>query len=82
MITLKLIKIANILSKEGDVVDKESYQIVKYFKDKTMLGIYLQSSDTLTNKRHMMSPKGMEINKNKFNNNILKSIKFTLNELR
>ena len=77
----KLIKIANILSKEGDIVEKESYQIVKHFKNKTQLGIYIQSSDILTNKRHMMSHKGMETNKAKFDKNVIKSIKFALNKI-
>jgi len=77
----KLIKIANLLSQKGDIVDKESYQIAKYFKDKTKIGVYLQSSDILTNKRHMLSHKGMEMNKSKFNKNVIKAIKFALKEL-
>jgi hypothetical protein len=78
----KLIKIANILFKEGDVVEKETYQIAKYFRNKSPLGIYIQSSDVLTNKRHMLSHKGIETNKSKFNKNVIKSIKFALSELK
>lgn len=78
----KIIRIANILSNFGDVVEKETYQIVKHFNNKIPLGIYLQSSDVLTNKRHMLSHKGMETDKNKFNKNVIKSIKFALGKLK
>ena len=78
----KVIRIANILSNFGDVVEKESYQIVKYFNNKIPIGVYLQSSDILTSKRHMMSHKGMETDKSKFSKNVIKSIKLALRELK
>lgn len=74
----KVIKISKILSGFGDIVEKETYQIVKYFKGKVPLGVYLQSSDVLTNKRHMLSGKGMETDKNKFNKNCVKAIKIAM----
>lgn len=78
----KVIELSSILSDFGDAVDKESYQVVKYFKDKIPLGIYLQSSDVLASKRHMMSPKGMEINRAKFNKNIIKAMRIALDRVK
>ena len=77
----KLISLAKKLSKFGDVVEKESYQIVKHFRNKVPIGVYIQSSDVLTNKRHMLHRK-METDKNKFNSNVVKSIKIALEKLK
>ncbi|MEK7549129.1 MAG: hypothetical protein AAB496_01395 [Patescibacteria group bacterium] len=74
----KVIRIASILSDFGDVVEKESYQIVKHLKKDSRIGVYLQASDVLSNKRHMLHPRGMEINREKFNRNVIKSLGFSL----
>jgi hypothetical protein len=77
-----LIKAAKKLSKYGDMVEKESYQIVKAFKNKIPLGVIMISSDVLSIKKHMMDNKNFKPNKENFANTFIKSIKIMVNELK
>lgn len=72
-----LISLAEKLSKQGDIVDKESYQIVKYLKNKS-LGIMFMTSDLLSVKKHMMTLEGFSPDKKKFAENTIKAIKIAL----
>ncbi len=72
-----LISLAEKLSKQGDIVDKESYQIVKYLKNKS-LGIMFMTSDLLSVKKHMMTLEGFSPDKKKFVENTIKAIKIAL----
>lgn len=74
-----LIILGEKLAKKGDIVDKESYQIAKYFKNKIPLGMMLMTSDILTIKKYMLTAKIFNPNKKKFNKNCIKAIKIALN---
>jgi hypothetical protein len=72
-----LIKIAKILSRTADIVDKETYQIAKHL-NKKKLGIMLMSSDILSVKKHMLEDKTFDLDKEKFNNKVTEAIKYFL----
>lgn len=76
-----LIKLAKILSNAGDVVEKESYPIVKYFRKKVPLGVMMVSSDVLSIKKHMMT-ENFKPDKNKFSKACINAVKVVLKELR
>ena len=78
-----LILLSNTLLKYGNVVDKESYQIVKGFNGKVPLGIMLMASDVLSVKRNILKQgKGFKPNIIKFNLNVIKCLRFALKELK
>ncbi len=70
-----LIALANILIKHGDLVDKEMYQIAKYFNNKIPLGIMVMSSDILTVKKHMLEDKTFNLNIETFNKSCIEALK-------
>lgn len=78
-----LVILGKILSKHGDVVEKESYQIVKSFKNKIPLGLMLMSSDVLTMKKYIFKT-GYDFNPNKkrFNKYCIQSLKIALSNLK
>lgn len=77
-----LIRLTNIFLKYGDLVDKEGYQVAKYFNGKVPLGFMFMASDVLTVKKDMMKPKNFNPNKNKFNQTCVKCLKIALNETK
>jgi len=70
-----LIKLTNTLLKSGDVVEKESYQIVKKFNKKCPIGIVLIASDILTIKKHMLRPHKFNPNRENIKKTFSNSIK-------
>jgi len=77
-----LIEVAKKLSDYGDVVEKESYQIVKGFKDKCPLGVVMVVSDVLSVKKHMMDQKHFKPNKNNLARVFIQSVKAMLGEIK
>jgi hypothetical protein len=76
-----LIKIAEILAKEGDAIDKESYQIVNYFKNKVPLGLVLTVSDVLSINKHMIHDRSYKLNYAQFRKNCINAIKIALEQV-
>lgn len=70
-----LIKLTRSLIKSGDLVEKESYQIVKGMKGKCPVGVVLISSDVLTIKKHMLNPHKFFPNKEKIRKVFSKAVK-------
>lgn len=77
-----LAKLAKSLSKSGDVVEKESYEIAKAFKNKHPLGIMLMTSDVLKFKKHMMPSEGFTFDDKKFGGACAEAIKVMVNKLK
>jgi len=76
-----LMMLGNNLSKNIDVVEKESYPIVKKFRN-VNIGVMLMSSDILTIKRNVMKTGKFNPNKDVFNKNCSKAIKEMLKNLK
>jgi len=76
-----LIKLAKILSNAGDIVEKESYPVAKYFKDKVPLGVMVVCSDVLSIKKYMMDEK-FNPSPKKFSKACIKAIKIALKKLK
>lgn len=74
----QLIKLASKLSKDNDVVEMETYPIVKHFKNKTHLGIILMTSDLVHIKKHMLRHDKFRPSRKTFNKNAIKAIKIAL----
>jgi hypothetical protein len=77
-----LIKLTNHLLKNGDVVEKETYQIVKEFSKKCPLGVVLVASDVLTIKKHMLRPHKFKPNRAKLKNIFSNAVKEMEKKLR
>ncbi len=77
-----LIKIAKILLKYGEVVEKETCQIVKALKKKAPLGVMLMASDVLHIKKHMLDHDNFSPDRGIFKKNALRAVKICLEELK
>jgi hypothetical protein len=77
-----LIILANNLSKSGDAVDKESYQVAKHFNGKLPIGVMLMSSDVLSIKKHMLTYNNFKPDVKKFNKACFNSLDFAINRLK
>jgi len=77
-----LIKLTKNLTREGDLVDKESYQIVKEFRKKCPVGVLMFVSDVLTIKKHMLNPHKFNPNKIKMKNHFSEAVKVAVGGLK
>jgi hypothetical protein len=76
-----LIKLAKHLMKYGDVVEKESYSLIKLLKNKCPFGIAMISSDVISVKEHMIRETNFNPDKDNFVNLFVKSTKVMLKEI-
>ncbi|MEK6926477.1 MAG: hypothetical protein AABW50_04330 [Nanoarchaeota archaeon] len=73
-----IIKLAQILRDHTEVVEMETYPIVKILGHKFPLGIMLMTSDLVHVKKHMMRHGKFTPHKNIFNKNCIRAIKIAL----
>ena len=76
-----LLTLSGILSVYGDIVDKESYQVAKYFANKVPCGFALMASDLLSKRKQMMRQDNFTPDIVKFNAMCVDSIKQTLKDI-
>ena len=74
----QLIILSNKMSKFFDAVEMETYPLVKKFKNKIPLGIFLMTSDMIHIKKQMLRHGNFNPNREKFNEYLIKIIEKTL----
>ena len=77
-----LIKLTKNLIREGDLVDKESYQIVNEFKKECPVGVLMLASDILIIKKHMLNPLKFNPIKNKIRNSFTEAVNVMVGGLK